>query len=824
MSVNNWNGILSNTRNLNDVLIILRKVLAQLSNKFDVTELDEIISKLESTNNLVLDDLGDLKSALNSINEQGGWYKPYLTEVLLLADNPDVSFLVGKALDTKKTFAWERTSAEGATPITGIWHDTGLSELDQAKEFAESNAMFKPVRLTETDDRTLILEAGIYHVTTAEIATSLGLPEPARGQLYCSGKSRLENYIIVQTFITENGSVYQSIYNSNLEAWGEFKGLDGRKTYSVFGSNTYKSVTDKHVTPDLKTNLQEGQWLVGVTNFATIEKDYPLQTTGLLTQSKSAYDYHYQSYNSNFGLAFRSGKLDIATNVVNYDHWRGIEYRKDGMADLNGVAIYAEASSYFNFFTDDLYLAHRNFDAVSGFTKSIEDVNAKPCQTLTATSVGNVTAYGVFYLPLAVHQKLYASFLVKYSNLANIEKTNELTRLRLRRSSDADNIDIYPTSRINLGGGYLLLKYATKVPADRDLLVLSFGAADREIGDKLHLIDGYIGTTEASKFDDRRYLLRQTTLPDTLVGLNNAINAGKISVSKSGQLIDAHSVFDHASFWGSSTIMLMQPFLTTAMQNHHVAHTIERGKGGELVEYTSARFGSYKLIVNPKVAGKPIPESGSILVTSNLHRTRINDILPFLVKINGVQGILEWSSADSDLKFTRSTAGREEPFKDAIAAPIYDQTYRDGILILNVGKNNLTNTTWADLSDPQHVFKETVKMVEHSRSMFKKVLILNNFNNGGTPVISDVRDRVNEYNRLLAEKYGDLVIDSYGYLIGDIFTDTNTIPTTADLEQIALKNLPPSMRIDNGHLNDKANQAIVDHLILPRMRKFGWID
>lgn len=46
--------------------------------------------------------------------------------------------LKAKALDTGKVYEWNRTSAEGVTPILGAWHDTGLSELDQAKELIES--------------------------------------------------------------------------------------------------------------------------------------------------------------------------------------------------------------------------------------------------------------------------------------------------------------------------------------------------------------------------------------------------------------------------------------------------------------------------------------------------------------------------------------------------------------------------------------------------------------------------------------------------------------------------------------------------------------
>lgn len=185
MSVNNWNGILSNTRNLNDVLIILRKVLAQLSNKIDITQLDEVILNLETTNKLVLDDLEILKSALNSINEQGGWYKPYLTEALLLVDKPNVSFLVGKALDTKKTFAWTRISNDGE-PIVGSWEDTGLSELDQAINFANANGLFEPIVIPSSNTVKVdnFKTKGWYIVANATVATSMNLPTSTAGFLF----------------------------------------------------------------------------------------------------------------------------------------------------------------------------------------------------------------------------------------------------------------------------------------------------------------------------------------------------------------------------------------------------------------------------------------------------------------------------------------------------------------------------------------------------------------------------------------------------------------------------------------------------------------
>lgn len=65
--------------------------------------------------------------ALRILMENGG-IQPFSTEVELLAYVPDVEPTAAKALDTKKVWVWK----------SGIWSNTGLSELDLAKEYAVS--------------------------------------------------------------------------------------------------------------------------------------------------------------------------------------------------------------------------------------------------------------------------------------------------------------------------------------------------------------------------------------------------------------------------------------------------------------------------------------------------------------------------------------------------------------------------------------------------------------------------------------------------------------------------------------------------------------
>lgn len=66
-----------------------------------------------------------------------GFYKGFPTETALKASLPAVSEMRARADDTRKIWRWSRTSAEGVTPVTGTWTDTGLSELDQAKTYSD---------------------------------------------------------------------------------------------------------------------------------------------------------------------------------------------------------------------------------------------------------------------------------------------------------------------------------------------------------------------------------------------------------------------------------------------------------------------------------------------------------------------------------------------------------------------------------------------------------------------------------------------------------------------------------------------------------------
>ena len=65
-----------------------------------------------------------LPSAVEEVIKTGG-FEPFATEAQLLASTPTLTKKAAKALDTKKIWLWDG----------GAWKDTGLSEIDLAKEY-----------------------------------------------------------------------------------------------------------------------------------------------------------------------------------------------------------------------------------------------------------------------------------------------------------------------------------------------------------------------------------------------------------------------------------------------------------------------------------------------------------------------------------------------------------------------------------------------------------------------------------------------------------------------------------------------------------------
>ncbi|MFW1768258.1 exo-alpha-sialidase [Acinetobacter baumannii] len=120
--------------------------------KIDCKDLGDTLNTKQIINPRWGEAFYSLPLAIQKIMETGG-FEPFLTEEQLLSSTPTISPKAAKALDTKKIWYWGKEEGE----TTDSWHDTGLSELDQANSYSE--ALNKSVLLKIQDDDLFILAA-----------------------------------------------------------------------------------------------------------------------------------------------------------------------------------------------------------------------------------------------------------------------------------------------------------------------------------------------------------------------------------------------------------------------------------------------------------------------------------------------------------------------------------------------------------------------------------------------------------------------------------------------------------------------------------------
>ncbi len=246
----------------------------------------------------------ELNTKANEVIAQG-FYKGFATEALLLAAKPTVSEMRARADNTRKIWRWNRTSAEGVTPITGTWIDTGLSDLDQSIQRMDANPNFKTLQLTAVDSLDIRYE-GRFNVSSDAIATTLGAPESKAGVMIVEGV---------------NGTLNRTyrIFNSDKEYFSYSNGAgasSGSFAWSVFSIKVRKSdittakteaITDavnqstayadgttyqdkgRLATEHLDTLLSRGIWVCNTAANATIANGYPWEgIPSVITNKKTS--------------------------------------------------------------------------------------------------------------------------------------------------------------------------------------------------------------------------------------------------------------------------------------------------------------------------------------------------------------------------------------------------------------------------------------------------------------------------------------------------------------------------------------------------------
>lgn len=207
----NWNEILSNTNNLNDVLSILKKVLAGLEVKADITTIDEAISNIDQLKEDINDKVDllsenlDQKLGLDQLNEIGVGNRAYKAYAAMEADKTNIP------AKSKVTVTNDTTESNN-----GDWQWDGIvftkstyDPLTQSKEFAEtlvdtlSNNINEKISNKPTENILNILD------TEGKLVAFID----SDGKLYLTGAEKP-----VQDYVSDINELQDDLKQSALES------------------------------------------------------------------------------------------------------------------------------------------------------------------------------------------------------------------------------------------------------------------------------------------------------------------------------------------------------------------------------------------------------------------------------------------------------------------------------------------------------------------------------------------------------------------------------------------------------------------------------
>jgi erythromycin esterase-like protein len=141
--------------------------------------------------------------------------------------------------------------------------------------------------------------------------------------------------------------------------------------------------------------------------------------------------------------------------------------------------------------------------------------------------------------------------------------------------------------------------------------------------------------------------------------------------------------------------------------------------------------------------------------------------------------------------------------------PIDGPLHRADVTFLNLGKNDIQIGLTAE-----DVIKRTDASYDWLSPLVKRVIVMGQFSNVGTPVDSVIAAKLKTINNHCAARYGRQFFNLSAYLSSaQVWADTGITPTSSDLAQQAMGNLAPSLSLDNvAHMNATARAAVAQQL------------
>ena len=225
----------------------------------DVDNLGKAMNELGIVNPRYGEAYPTLPSAIQTVIESGG-FEPFTTEAELKASVPVLEKKAAYSLDTHKIWLWTRTSAEGANPVTGTWTDTGLSAVDQAKQFTVEKIV-ETVTLKKSDDPS------IFNIVNDGAGNSLVYIDKATGVFHAVGLyyTVFNQIFALKKYANSNYAPISVDANGNMLAWinkitHKFEAV-GLNSSSQSQQKNYKYFLQKPVVAEMNHLVGYGQSL-----------------------------------------------------------------------------------------------------------------------------------------------------------------------------------------------------------------------------------------------------------------------------------------------------------------------------------------------------------------------------------------------------------------------------------------------------------------------------------------------------------------------------------------------------------------------------------
>ncbi|KQT75417.1 hypothetical protein [Microbacterium sp. Leaf436] len=259
-------------------------------------------------------------------------------------------------------------------------------------------------------------------------------------------------------------------------------------------------------------------------------------------------------------------------------------------------------------------------------------------------------------------------------------------------------------------------------------------------------------------------------------------------------------------------------------------------RGATLVNTATAGVGAEQTLA--KLGSRPFVTSGSTtiagtgstsLASSNVPASIFNawSVSGAFEGFSNVHGTISkpGGGGAASWAFTRDTDGASFTVPAGTKFIPDANANRDAIILLNVGKNNLSGGVDGVTTDVAQIIQWTKDAYAWATSTGKSVLVVGHYQDTGTPADSAARTRIKAYNDAMRSTFGARFVDMGAYVAStQIFTDLGLTPDSADLAEITLGNKAPQISaysagawpsgtVDPLHLSIPARGAVVDNLI-----------